>query len=403
MTVLLIFLFILGILSLVWLSTLHFFTPNSGQLAIQKHFETYVGVIGDVPKIEIPKKRLDTITQKAVKKIIVDDKVSTWKFFIYPNGIETFEYRYKKFRTLEEIRNTGGAVVWQPSIEKDKDGKPVKKENGPETIGLGEWKEPKKASLFVREREDIIIKIRSKDGINAVVKGYIKFLVWDMMAAASATYQFKYDPEKNIIDQFQDWAKEKDYFKDINGVSFEKIDNADDFFKKLNRDIYVTGVIVEDVELTEFLIEPDSKDVAEAQELKIKNEFLRQAEEQEKQRKILEGEGNRLRQEQENIAQEDLQKKLAGVDVDKDRKLKENEVMQFKKEQEIKLKNNKVLIDKLSEYKGVEDVTETKKAEHLGKVTGTVILHEKGSGSGSNLDDKLLEAEVIGNSLTSKK
>lgn len=348
-----------------------------------------------IPKIVISPDRLDPAL--GVTEIRIHSQHS-WQATIWPYSFASFEYRYKKFRTLDEVRTTGGKPEWQPSIEKDTDGKLVKKENGPDTIVLGEWKETNKKSLFAREREEIVIHFRSSDGIQAVVKAYIKFLVWDVSAAISATYQFKVDPEKTIIDKFQDWAKNKKYFTDINGISFEKMDendlNAKNFFTDLNKSIYMTGVIVEDVELTEFIIEPDSKDVAEAQEKIIESQFLLQAEEIEADRKEKVGEGNRRQKEKENLATKDLLEKEAAVAVSKDKELKQNEVGQYQKMKKIDLNVNGKLLTKLEEYKKVGDKTEIAKYRALGKVTGTLVLHEASSKGGSNLDD-VIEGNII--------
>lgn len=364
----------------------------------EKHLETFGNIVG----ITIPTKKLGPLSKATVTEIRVDDKKSAWRLLIWPESIAMFEYRYKKFRPLSAVRSSGGIVVWEPPIDIDKAGKPVKTANDPDTIVLGEWVEYRKQSLFVREREDFVIRFRSKDGINATVKGYIKFLVWDVSAAISATYQFKVDPEKVIIDQFQNWAKNKDYFSGINGISFEKMDGADKFFEDLNDDIYATGVIVEDVELTEFIIEPNSKDIAEAQELKLKNELRKAAEKIESERKEIEGEGNKAKKLAENLAEEDLQKREAAVAAEKDKLLKVNETTQYTEMRKVDLENNVKLITKLMKYKGTVDETEVQKARELGKVTGTLIYHEKGSTDGSNFDDKLIESNIIAQTLNKK-
>jgi hypothetical protein len=392
-----------------WLRTIRFHEPEEGQLYVLKWFNRHIAIIGcGVVNIPISPDRLDpgildTDQPVATPIAVRVDMTTSFMITIWPLRGAVFEYRYKKFRTRKKVAETGGVPVWEPYVGLDNNKRPVK-DTSPNTIILGEWVERDKTSLFVRERDEIVIHIRSIDGVEAVVKGYLKYLVWNMSRAISTTYQAKADPEKAIIDRFQDWAKNKKYFKEIQGISFEKIEanNARTFFRELNESIYATGVIVEDVELTQFIIEPQSQDVADALEGIIENEFLKDAEVIESERKKIEGQGNQDKQMLENIAAEDLLKRQSTVAVMQDKGLKQNEVDQYRAEKAIDLENNAKLIDKLGEYKKIPDITEVDKYKHLGKTKGTVVIHEANSAGGSNLDD-VLEGNIISKSIKPTK
>jgi hypothetical protein len=386
----------------VWLSTLRFHKPKQGQLMILKEFEKHVLKIGNgIPKIPIPANRFDLAANRDSdgSEVAIRVDVSwSWVITIWPYSIETFEYRYKKFRSRKEVLETKGETRWEHPMSVNNDGKLVYDED-PETEILGEWKDPKKKSLFVREREDFVIKFRSKDGIEATVKGYLKLLVWDISYATSATYQFKSDPEKAITDRFQEWAKDKEYFKEIQGISFESISGAETFFKELNKSIYLTGSLVEDVEFTEWLKSPKSDDIAEAQELIIKNSFEYSAAEigAKTQEKI--GEGNKNRKLQENLGEKDLLEKQAVVEVNKDKDLKRNQTDQYKEQEKINLGNNKKLLTKLEKYKKVPDRTEVRKFKYLGKTKGTIVINDSGL-KNSSVDDVVQGNIITKSSLT---
>lgn len=389
----------LTVLLLLWASTIRLVEPPTGQLMVVQRFRKHVRVFDNTPPISLPENHLSDKAKWAIRNHVgIPTSDASWHLVAWPDSIATSEFRYKKFRPLSSVQTTGGIVAWQP--KKDLSDKQAM---SPDTIVLGEWKEDNKTSLFKREREDIVISFRSKDGVNAVVKGYIKFFVWDVSAAISATYQFKADPEKTIADLFQNWAKDKKYFEDINGISFETVNSGTPtLLQKLNDQIYLTGVVIEDVELTEFIIDPDSKDVAEEHEKKLKAGIKLATATTDKARLKVEGEGERDKQFELNKAEQDKLDKEREVAVQKDKELKGNETAQYKKMKEIDVKNNGLLIDKLAEFKTVPDQTEIEKAKALGAVTGTLIYHEKGSSDGSNLDDKIIESTIIAQNLNKK-
>ena len=190
----------IAIVLALWLSTIRFFKPTQGQLAVLTYFNKHVMVIGaGVPKFKIKKEIFDVPGKRLIIRI---GGQRAWYLTIFPFGIASFEYRLKKFRTLAEVTKTGGDLRWQPLIPKDDNGKLLKTENDPKTIVLGEWKETK-SSLFFREREEVAIRFLTVDGYRGTAFAYLKYLVWDMSAAISTTYQFKVDPEKSVIDKFE--------------------------------------------------------------------------------------------------------------------------------------------------------------------------------------------------------
>ena len=175
--------FLIAIVIALWLSTIHFYQPEEGQLSVIKRFKTHITIVGvGIPDIPIPKEIFDV---PGVDPKIKIDSSKSFYFLIWPYSIGLFDYRYKKFRTLKEIRTTNGEVRWQPLIPKDKTGIATKTTNDPDTIALGEWKEIKKSSLFAREREDIAIPFLTRDGYRGTAFGYLKYIVYNYSAAIS--------------------------------------------------------------------------------------------------------------------------------------------------------------------------------------------------------------------------
>lgn len=224
-------LIILGVAALViWLSTIQFFEPEQGQLAVMRRFKKHILIIGNgIPEIEISKEIFDV---PGVNLEIKIDSQRDWYLTIWPYNIAVFSYKRKRFTTIDKILGTNGELVWQPKLRKDENEKEIP--NGPKTIGLGEWTERKKISLFALEREEVALPFLTKDGYRGTAFAYMKYVVWDISAAISATYQFKIDPEKSTFDKFQRWARGVEYLTELYGVSFEELPAAKDFYKKVN-------------------------------------------------------------------------------------------------------------------------------------------------------------------------
>jgi hypothetical protein len=430
-------LIIIGIAITFWLSTIRFFTTTQGQLSVLTFLGEHISVIGiGIPEIEVAKIKVGTleILDNATAKDVVIriDSQRPFQITAIPYKIATFDYSYKKYKTLKEVRETNGKIRWQPTPEKDKDDKKI--ENGPDTIVLGEWKEIARTGLYLREREESYIPFQSQDGVLGVIGCYIKFFVWDMSLAISTTHNFKTDPEKAIIDTTQNWAKSKNYLNDIKGVSFEGVILSDQtFLQQLNRDIYLTGIIVEGIEFTSFYVEPESRDVLEAQEKIEKNKILFLAEESNKKLKEKQAEGDALKttiaakatadsinmvaaakaQEIEitgkakNLIETDLDKKLKTNEVDQLKtKLeteRENAVKEFDSKTKITLEANSKVIEKIGELKKIPDATEKAKydALALSKVT-TLMMPGADNTSGDKLDE-LLQSQIITNQISQQK
>src|SRR5690349_1143891 len=113
---------ILGIVLAVWLSSIRKYEPEQGQLSVIRFFKKHVMTVGvGVPNIPIKKEVFDI---PGVDLSIKIDSNKSVYFLIWPFNVAVFDYRYKKFRTLKEIKDTKGEIRWQPPIEKDKSGKP---------------------------------------------------------------------------------------------------------------------------------------------------------------------------------------------------------------------------------------------------------------------------------------
>lgn len=417
-------LIIIGVIPILWFITLRFFTPIQGETSIVAFFNKHIRIIGvGIPEITIRKEILpesiwDIVlkSDKKTVKVQVDDSTSSIKVTLFPQKIVSFPYKYKKIKTLKEVEQSNGEIRWQPELEKKQDGTLLKTKNDPTTMVLGEWTETKK-SLFVRERDQIGLKFKSGDGVSGMQEAYIKYIVWNMSRAISSVHNFKDDPEKAIQTEFASYTKDKDFITQIQGFNFRNYAGADDFLRRTNEDIWMTGVLVEDIEFGEVYLNPDSRDIIEKQE-KIKKAKIDQlaAIEEAKTLEIQgKGEANKTRAIAEGNADairttaaaeaESVQKVGTAentVAVDKDKQLKRNETDQFKEKQDIQLKNNGKLINKLAKYKGVIDQTEVKKWEFLGKLRGTLVMKDT-STEGSSLDDKLLENNILGNTITNNK
>lgn len=417
-------LIILGVIALLWLVTIRFFTPIQGETSIVAFFNKHLRIVGvGIPEITIRKEILpETIWDKVLKedlktvKVQVDDSTSSLKVTMFPQKIVSFPYKYKKIKTLKEVERSNGEIRWQPDLEKKQDGTLLKTKNDPTTLVLGEWTETKR-SLFVRERDQIGLKFKSGDGVSGMQEAYIKYIVWNMSRAISSVHNFKDDPEKAIQTEFASYAKDKDFITQIQGFNFRDYAGADDFLRKTNEDIWMTGILVEDIEFGEVYLHPDSRDIIEKQE-KIKKAQIDQKAaveeaktlaiqgkgEADKTRAIAEGTADAIKI--TAVAEAQRVEKVGtaenAVAVDKDKQLKKNETDQFREKQDIQLRNNGVLIDKLAIYKGVIDKTEVKKWEFLGKLRGTLVMKD-GSTEGSSLDDKLLENNILGNTITNKQ
>lgn len=423
---------ILVLIAILWIATGKFPTPPQGETLIVGWFKSHTKIVGiGLPEVTIdekiiPKELRDTLLyekrpidpkgQRQVK-IAVDDTTSSVLILLWPKRVITFFYKRKKFKTLKEIKETKGEIRWQPSIPKDNNGKPIKAENDPDTIALGEWTE-KMDSLYVREREETGLKFISKDGIKGVKQAYMKLIIWNQSLAISSVKNFKDDPEKAVFDLFQSYAKNQNFYIGIQGFSFEHYDGRDAFLQETNRDIWMTGVILEDIEFEETYLEPESADILEKRE-KIEAEKIQQqiaeasikTKELEGQalaaKKVAEAEGYKNAKSLEAKADADYAEKTGKVnndiEVQKDELLKTNYTNQYQKLKNIDLENGGKLIEKLATYKEVKDVTEIAKMEALGKVTGTVVYHEGASSSGSKLDDKIIEGLLIANQTVNPK
>ena len=349
-------------------------------------------------------------------KVNVDDSYSSLKVTFFPQKIARFNYKYKKIKTLAEVEATNGNIRWQPDLEKKDDGTFLKPKNDPTTMVLAEWTE-KKNSLFVRERDQIGLEFRSGDGVMGMQEAYIKYIVWDMSRAISSVHNFKDDPEKAVQTEFASYAKDKDFITQIQGFNFRDYAGADDFLKKTNEDIWMTGILVEDIEFGAIYLQPESRDILEKQEEikkakidqlaaieKAKTAEIEGKGQADKTRAIATGDADAITIKAKAEAERTTKVGQAenAIAIDKDKQFKRNETDQFKEKQDIQLKNNGVLIDKLATYKGVIDQTEVKKWKFLGKLRGTLVMKDN-SAEGSSLDDKLLENNILANTITNKK
>lgn len=398
-----------------WLSTIRLITPTSGQLMGIAWFEEITTVVGNgIPKDPISFKDLDGNPLK----LRIDKESTSSLLIIWPQKLFVFDYRYKKFKTLKEIRETGGQLRWQPTAEKDENGKLIP--NSPETIALGEWKEVNKKTLFSKERDDIKLPFQSKDGIQGVGKGYIKYRVWEYSLAVSTMHDIKTDPEKAIADLYRNWASTKDYIKDIKGATFEDIDNYKEFLINLNKEIYTSGTIVEGIYVEEFFIEPGSRDVLEKQEEARKAELDQLTQAEKNKVLVLQASGdaaaktilaNNQAANSKVIAEADGEnKKTIGmkeneVKVDLQRKLNDAEVALIQSETDIQLEAAKKVIDKMIEYKGKEDTTAVNRIKELPRLKENATFVYVEGNSSDNLeqfDDELVK-QTVANLITKKK
>lgn len=425
-------LIILLLLVILWVVTGKFPTPPQGETMIVGWFQSHSKTIGiGIPEVtidesNIPEELRDTLLYQKRPidpnghrqvKIAIDDTTSSFLILLWPKRVISFFYKRKKFKTLKEIKETKGEIRWQPSIPKDTNGKPIKTENDPETMALGEWTE-KMTSLYVREREEIGLKFISRDGIKGIKKAYMKLIIWNQSRAISSVKNFKDDPEKAVFDLFQHYAKEQDFYEGIQGFSFEYYKERQKFLQETNKDIWMTGVLLEDIEFEETYLEPESVDILEERE-KIQKEKIKQQVAEEsiktKQREgealaakqLAEAQGYQKSQALKADADADYAEKTGkvnnAIEVEKDERLKTNYTRQYQELKKIDLENGGKLIEKLGEYKGIEDKTEVEKMKALGNVKGTVVYHEGGSASGSKLDDKILEGLLIANQTVNPK
>lgn len=408
---------ILLLVGVAWLLTLRFFTPISGQLYVRKSFGHYDRVIGiGILKTKIERGKTLSPT---VENLLLDehdnlkvriDSSKTLISLIYPLGIARFDYTYKRMKTLKEVRDTHGTLSWPESPEGLNDNSTV----------LGEWKERNKNSLFAWEREEIAIPFISQDKYKGVAFAYLKFTLWDMTKGISSMYSQKKDAEIAIRDRFQKWATSVPYLIDgsngtatqIQGVSFEDLPYARNFYKIVNDSIYPTGWILEEIQFFNFALDKSSQDLFD------KAEDLRKAELDQKTAKVKAdtaetfGDGERRKMMKINAATIDLQRQeadvlvtkeqgLATVAVGKDKQIKKNETDQFIEQEAAKLGNDEKRISALGEYKKIPDATEIGVAKGLGKTKGTVF-YQPGEKAGSELDDKILESGIKANLITKK-
>ncbi len=415
---------VIGIILAVWLSTLRIYEPPSGELSTLRFFKWNIMVLGiDIPDVRIDPKRFNVPGKNL--QIKVDGKRPIY-VLIYPLNIAIFSYRYKKFRTLKEVEETGADLRWEPLIPKDeKTKKPIADKNDPKTIVLAEWKEPRKKTLFVLEREDVVFPFLTKDGYRGVAFGYMKYITWNMAAAISNTYQFKNDPEKAALDKFQKWTRGVDYLTKVYGVSFDELPEADEFYQDINAENYISGAILQGIEFTDFKLDPESQDLLEEQENIKKASIKLQA--ATITAKVVEKEGEGLKNRQKQIADGEsyaITKKGSAdntVKITLDKSLKANETLQYKQKQQIErendvkeyrakkqidLSNNSKLLTKIGSLKRIPEKTyvEMQKLKYagLGKLTNlsTLILHEdtKPESPGSTIDE-MLEANIVSNQI----
>ncbi len=406
-----------------WLSTLRYVKTPPGQTKMIAWFDEPMLIVGNtLPNIEITPDIIDLPADelKEIQPKIDRKGAIVWKIFPMEENV-FFDYRYKHFKTIKEILATKGEIKWQPTIPLGEDGKPIYKENSTDTIALGEWKEIGKQTLFIRERESIVIKFTSKDPIRGVKKAYIRFIVWNMALATKSLYNSKEDAEKKITDMFQEWARTKGYFEDIQGIGFASIDHNNvtgkQFIKDLNKEIYKSGVVVEGVDLFEDFIEPGSQDVYDAKEKEIKGKLLLKAAKidtsiakaqgqaaKEKQLEINKGEANRLKI--TNDAEVIKDKKLKQNEVDQNKKNLQNEktirVSEFREKTKIAVNGNGKVIDKVIKAKKTPDASTVKKWSSIEKSKITTFVDNSGRDSTDNLDEDLT-GHVTANLITLPK
>lgn len=403
---LIIFLIILLGLLGWWLSTIRLIELPAGQTAMIGNFEEPTLVAGNtIPSIIISQDLIEDSTGLIGKTPRLDKKGS-WMLTIWPQRRQEFTYRYKRFKPITDIKKSGGSIIWEPTIPTKEDGSKLYNENPSDTIALGEWKEENKRTLWVRERENIAIKFTSKDPIRGVKKAYIRFIVWDMTLATLSLYNPKEDAEKAIIDRFQEWAKDKPYFDNIQGIGWASVAGVD-FIKKLNMEIYQSGIIVEGIDLFEDFIEPGSQDVYDAQEKIAKGVLLKNAATIDAQISKIEGEGVRDKQLVINEGQKNLLEIENNAAVDKDKRLKTNEidqhnqnlenekrvrVAQFKEETIIAVNANGTILDKVMELKKTADATLTKKYNAIARSD----IHTYVEGSGSDSPTDTMDEDITG-------
>jgi hypothetical protein len=414
---------LLAILALLvwWLTTLKLYEPENGQLAVLTKFGKHIKVIAvGVPEEEVEVKDKDGTTililglgySRAPEKDSERNYVlpvvikASWMLLIWPFGIEIFPYAYKRHKTLKEIRETKGELRWTPETERDATGREIPLSE--DTMALGLWKEENKTSLFFREREDARFPFRTGgDGVQGNFSAFLMFFIWNPSAAISAVKDFKADHEKAAIDLFRHWAgkPEREYLRDVQGISFDKIKdadvNAEAFFWDINRENYHVGVFLEDIKLEEPYLYKAGRDVLEQKELATKNLYAQAATEianktaimvadtdaeVTKKRGEAEAKVIAIKGESENkVAQENRLNEVAA------------EVQKEEKITAIKLDAAGKVIDKAIEYKEKEDVTEVKKWEGAGKTNGTLVIVE----GKKNQDNSQFDDLLVGNAISS--
>ncbi len=135
---------IIGLL-LLWLTTVKIIKPPAGGKMMVGIFNKPLWEIGNtLPVVKITAEMIDLTPEELNEIQPKVDFDCSWFLTIWPLCVIPFDYRYKHYKTIKEIRDSKGSIVWQPTLQPDG------KENTPDTIALGEWKEEMKTMLWNR-------------------------------------------------------------------------------------------------------------------------------------------------------------------------------------------------------------------------------------------------------------
>ncbi len=422
MTVLLIILILIAIALGWWLSTLRYIKIPAGQTIMFGFFDEPTIVAGNtLPEIPITPKLLDR-TEDELKKMKprLDKKGAIlWKIFPMQKG--HFDYRYKHFKPIGEIKKTGGEIRWQPEVPLNPDGTPQYKENPDYVVALGEWKEVGKLSLHREEHESIIINFTSQEMIRGAKKALIRILVYDMPLFTRSLYNLKEGMEKKIVDRFQQWARTKNYFDHILGIGWQTVEfdgtSGEDFIKNLNEELFLKGCLIIGIDLFEDYIYQSSQDVYDAKEKWFKEGFLKKSAQIDAEVERIKGEGIRDKQLAINQGEENRLAIVNAAEIKKDKELKANETDQYRqkldleKENELAIFNaqtdktveaNGKILNKAIELKQTPDETLKHKYSSIRFSNVTTLIETGTRDSVDNLDENIV-AHATANLITLPK
>ncbi|HSE56576.1 MAG TPA: hypothetical protein VLB02_00625 [Candidatus Paceibacterota bacterium] len=426
-------LIILSIVALLiwWAATFKIYKPVSGQLSAITLFNMIIITVG--PGVN---DRTWEIKDPSGTIIPLSLKLQWWQklasyILFWPLGVKEFNYHYKKFRPFKDSVGKDAFIEWKPILEEGE-------ELTPETEVLIDYRESKKNSLFVFERDEFTMPFISQDAIKGVAKARIEFAIYGFESAVSDLINFKEDPIVAAQDLFRNWASEKIYRTSINGVSFDVVQEeakvaglvtGENFLQTLNYGIYENRicVVVTDIKIMRFYLEPTSLDVIEAQEAIEREKLEQERRRTEAQTKkieaeglaaakaiLAEGEANAIRlTAAANAGKIDIEGKAENIIkislLQQQNTAAVNLLAETKK---IEVKNAGKILTRLQRYKKkiapIKDATEVAVAENLGKTKGVIVL---GDGLGKkgvtsdldNLSEKIVSQIIATNVINQKQ